>query len=60
MELLKFIISNDDEYLKIKRNGIKAIQIYYRKNYTVTHIIQETLVDFLPVFCSIKDFSKEI
>lgn len=24
-------MSNDDEYLKIKRNGIKTIQIYYRK-----------------------------
>ena len=53
-------MSNDDEYLKIKRNGIKTIQIYDRKNYSVEHILQETLVDFLPVFCSIKDFSKEI
>lgn len=51
---------NDDEYLKIKRNGIKTIQIYDRKNYSAEHILQKTLVDFLPVFCSIKDFSKEI
>ena len=55
MELLKFIMSNDDEYLKIKRNGIKTVQIYYRrKKPTVEHIIQETLVDFLQVSCSVK------